>query len=101
MSFCSSRPAIPRRGLFPTTISAISLRNTGFPFAAVSIVFRMSLIERMSPTPRTTADCWPMLTVTAHIDVAVVQGLQNLRQRQAIGHELLTVDLDLKCLGLA
>src|SRR5262245_30096871 len=39
--------------------------------------------------------------VTADIDVAVVHRLQNLRQREAIGHELFAVDLDFKCLGLA
>src|SRR5215471_7016403 len=39
--------------------------------------------------------------VAAHVDVAVVQRLQNLRQRQAIGHEFVAIDLDFERLGLA
>src|SRR3981081_1847242 len=39
--------------------------------------------------------------IAAYIDVAVIQSLQNLWQRKAIGNELFAVDLDIKCLGLA
>ena len=39
--------------------------------------------------------------VAADIDVAVVQRLQQLRQGQPIGNELVEIDLELECLGLA
>jgi hypothetical protein len=61
----------------------------------------MSLIERMSPTPRMTADCWPIDGIAANIDVAVAQGLQNLRQREPIGDKLVAVDLNFEGFGLA
>ena len=39
--------------------------------------------------------------IAADIDVAVVQSLQQLRQRQPIGDELVEIDLELERLGLA
>src|SRR5581483_10130622 len=39
--------------------------------------------------------------IAADIDVAVAQRLQQLRQREAVGHELVEVDLQLVGLGLA
>ena len=56
----------------------------------------------MSPTPRTTAACGPDIDgVAADIDVAVVQRLQQLRQRQPVGDQLVEIDLQLEGLGLA
>ena len=42
---------------------ATSRTSTGLPPLCVSIVLLRSSIERMRPTPRTTADCGPILTV--------------------------------------
>ena len=45
--------------------SATSDTSTGAPSRAVSMVLRMSSIERIWPTERTIADCGPMFTVLA------------------------------------
>ena len=50
-----------------------------------SMVLRISSIEWIRPTPRTTAACVPEIDrLAADIDVAVVQRLQHLRQGQAV-----------------
>ena len=56
-------PAMPSRGCEPTVTSATSLTSTGVPFGAAIMVLASASIERIRPTPRTTAACWPILTV--------------------------------------
>ena len=61
-----------------------------------------SSIERIRPTPRTTADCAPMLTVLPPtLMLALLDGLQHLRQRQPVGDQLVEIDLQFIGLGLA
>ena len=54
---------MPRRGFSPTVTVATSLTRTGLPPLCDTMVLARSSIERIRPTPRTTADCVPMLTV--------------------------------------
>src|ERR1700756_4245423 len=102
MSSWSSRPAMPRRGLFPTAISAISLRKTESPIRRRQHRIP-DIVHRTDESD--AADDRGLLAdvdgIAAHIDVAVAQGLQNLWQREAKGDELVAVDLDFKCFGLA
>ena len=63
MSSSLSMPAMPRRGLLPTLTVAMSLMVTGEPLLALTMVLRISSIERTSPTLRTTAAWGPKLTV--------------------------------------
>ena len=65
MSSSSFWPAMPRRGWLPTLTSATSETSTGAPSRTVSMVLRMSSIDRIWPTLRTIADCEPMFTVLA------------------------------------
>jgi len=65
-------------------------------------VLAMSLIERTSPTPRTTARLrTDSEYLAADIDVAVVQRLQDLGQCQAIALQLGEIDRDIISLGPA
>jgi hypothetical protein len=64
-SSSSSCPATPSRGSLPTVTSAMSDTRVGDPSRARSMVLRMSSIDRIWPTARTTADCGPRLTVLA------------------------------------
>ena len=54
---------MPSRGFSPTVTVAMSLTSTGLPPLCDTMVLLRSSIERISPTPRTTADCEPILTV--------------------------------------
>ena len=56
---------MPSLGSKPTVMVATSLTSTGAPSRTISMVWRMSSIERIWPTERITADCGPMLTVLA------------------------------------
>ena len=70
--------------------------------SSVSIVLRMSSIEWIRPTPRTIAACGAEIDrLAADIDVAVVEGLQHLRQRQPVVDQPVEIDGDVVGLGLA
>ena len=75
--------------------------STGLPPDCDTMVLLRSSIERIRPTPRTTADCAPMLTVLPPTLMLALNGLQHLRQRQPVGDQLVEVDLQLVGLGLA
>ena len=54
---------MPSRGFSPIVTWATSRTRTGLPPDCDSMVLFKSSIERIRPTPRTTADCAPILTV--------------------------------------
>ena len=51
---------MPSRGFSPTVTVATSLTSTGLPLLCDTMVEARSSIERIRPTPRTTADWVPM-----------------------------------------
>ena len=60
--------------------------STGEPLLAVSMVCAISSIERIWPTPRTTADCGPKFTVwPPTLMLPLFSACEHLRQRQAVG----------------
>ena len=60
--------------------------STGAPLLAASMVLRMSSIERIRPTPRTTADCGPIFTVwPPTLMLLLFSACKHLRQGQAVG----------------
>ena len=54
---------MPSRGFSPMVTVAMSLTSTGLPPLCDTMVLLRSSIERIRPTPRTTADCEPISTV--------------------------------------
>ena len=81
---------------------ATSPTRTGAPSRTASMVWRMSSIERIWPTPRTTADCGPILTVLAPtLMLPLFSAVEHLLQRQAVGQQPVEIDGDVVGLGLA
>ena len=54
---------MPSRGFSATVTLATSFTSTGLPPLCDTMVLARSSIERIRPTPRTTADCVPISTV--------------------------------------
>ncbi|GJD80866.1 hypothetical protein NBEOAGPD_4109 [Methylobacterium gregans] len=61
MSSSSFMPAMPSRGWWPIVTLATSRTSTGAPPDWLSTVSSMSSVDRIKPTPRTTADWLPRL----------------------------------------
>ena len=102
MSVVSSRPAMPSRGVKPICTLATSDSSTGTPPCWVSTMLPMSSSE---PTHADAAHVDRLLAdrdgAAADIGVAGRDRADDLRQRQAVGHHAVEVDLGLEFLGLA
>ena len=93
---------MPSRGFSPTVTVATSLTSTGLPplcddHGVGEIVDRADQADAAHHGGlRADID-----GVAADIDVGIADGLQQLRQRQAVGDQLVEIDLQLVGLGLA
>ena len=101
-SVLSSRPAMPSRGVKPICTLATSDSSTGTPPCCVSTMLPMSSSERhdaeAAHVDRLLAD---RDGAAADVGVAGRDRGDDLRQRQAVGHHPVEIDLGLEFLGLA
>jgi hypothetical protein len=94
---------MPRRGFCPTvTVSHITDQHR------IAVALRQHRVaasprpSEISPNARTTAACVPILTVLPPtLMLLLFSACSELRKRQPIGNELVEIDLELECLGLA
>ena len=102
MSVLSSRPAMPSRGVKPICTFATSDSSTGTPPCCVSTMLPISSSDAddadAAHVDRLLAD---RDGAAADIGVAGRDRGDDLRQRQAVGHHAVEIDLGLKFLGLA